>query len=80
MHDRAQGRGDLQRIGLRDRMGQGDQLDLEGAEIDRTAERHLGDHHVLDAVGTLVDLAPQQGGSEGRGIDRAAQQRPKSAR
>ena len=52
------------------------QFDMEGGEVDGATWGHLGNHHLPDAFGALVQLASQQRGGEGRGIDRATQLRP----
>ena len=70
VQDRAQRRADRQAVGLGDRVGEGDQVDLERAERDRAAERHLGDRHLVQQAGLAQLLADQEGG-EGRGVERA---------
>ena len=75
VQDRAQRRADRQAVRLGDRVGQRDQLQLERAELDRAAQRHLGDLRLVQQAG-LAQLLAQQEGGEGRGVDRRLQPRP----
>ncbi len=57
-------------------MGHGDQLELERPDPERAAERDLGDRHGVHQP-CFPELAAQDRGGEGRGVDRRLQSRPK---
>jgi hypothetical protein len=66
---------DHKRIGLRDRVGQGDQFDLEGPDLEAAGQGHLRDD--LVAVDTdLGQLAVEHAGGKRRGVDRALEPGP----
>jgi hypothetical protein len=73
------GRGpDHQRVRLRDRMGQRDQLDVERPDVEPAAERLLDDLDRMEQAG-LRELQAQDRGGERRRVDRAAEPRPQMA-
>ncbi len=75
---RAQRRLDRQAVGLGDRVGKRDQGQLERTQLERAAQRHLGDGGLVQAA-ALTQLLAQQEGGERRGVDRRLQPRPQPA-
>ena len=66
---------DNHRVGFGDRMGQRDELDPEGTDIESAGHGYLGNFRRL-LQPRLRQLAAQHGGGEGRGVDRAFELRP----
>ena len=75
MHDAADRGLDDQRVGLRDRMGQRDQLDIEGTDGKAPAQRDHRQRHAVQQAG-LGQLAAQHRRRERRRVDRAAEPVP----
>ncbi len=73
--DGAQGRADRDRVGLRDRMRDGDEGERERAELHFAAERHDVDLHALLEPGFLELVAQEPRGERSR-VNRTAQARP----
>jgi hypothetical protein len=72
-HDAVRG-ADRQPVGLGDGVGERDQVDLEGAQVDPAAQRDLMDLEALHAG--VVELLAHEKRREGRGVDRRLEQRP----
>ena len=72
---RTRRRSDGECVRLQDRVGDGEEGDLERGERDLAAERHDMDGNLILQV-VFAKLAAKHGGGERRGKDRAAQARP----
>ncbi len=75
MQDEARVGADRDRVGLGYGVGQRNQLDIEGADLDAAGKRHLDDRNLVDKPG-LGELAHQHRAGEAGRIDGAAQSRP----
>ena len=75
MQHRAGGGAQHNRVGLGDRMGQGDELEIERTDRKPARHRHDVDPHLVGEP-DLDQLCPQHRGGERRRPDRAAQLRP----
>ena len=75
MQDRAQGGADGNGVGFRDRMGQGDQFQVERTDGKTAAQVNNGDFGFVLKI-RFRQLAPEDRGGERRRINRAAQSLP----
>ena len=66
VHDTPIGRLDQQRVGLRDRMSEGDEGEREGPQLQAARERHLGQRHLRQKTRVLQFLAQDRRGERGR--------------
>ncbi len=75
---RAQRRLDGQAVRLGDRMGHGDEGDVERSQLNAAAQRHLDQLDLVQDSGLAKLLADQEGG-EGRGVQRRLHPAPQPA-